>query len=192
MKPGRTSAMAAAGVMALGTLIGVTGAGTASAASYTHLCSDDQPGLGDVTYTPYENYCADSALGVDDYVLADAPSTTSLTNWTYPNTVGATGAIRQADNVNYCIQVDASAPDGLGGYYVRGASCVGDSAEEWTNVYNSYYGRTVFESLYNSGLCLAVNPSGEPDVIGDYPVLDADPCTDANDTMPWEQLWGSS
>jgi hypothetical protein len=69
------------------------------------------------------------------------------------------------------------------------ASCTGDIAEEWSNVYNSYYGRTVFESVYNSGLCLTVNFN-----TGNFllEALAADPCTDDNSTMPWEQLWGTS
>ncbi len=189
MKLGRFSVLAALSVLAAGSLIGLAGAGTASAASYTHLCADDQPGDGNGTSPNYLDFCADSEFGLGEYVAMLVPPVSSLTNWTYPNTAGATGAIRQADNVNYCIQVDASASDGSGGYLVRGASCVGDSAEQWVNVYNSYYHRTVFESLYDSNLCLreiSTGPSEQPQV------LSADPCGNDNSTMPWEELWSTS
>lgn len=189
MKLGWFSVLTALSVMAAGSLTGFAGTGTASAASYTHLCTDDHPGDGSGTYPTYLDLCADSKLGLGEYVAMLVPPVSSLTNWTYPNTAGARGAIRQADNVNYCIQVDASASDGSGGYLVRGASCVGDSAEQWVNVYNSYYHRTVFESLYDSHLCLteiSTGPAAQPQV------LSADPCGDDNSTMSWEELWGTS
>lgn len=84
MRTGRISAVAAAVVVAVGALVGAVGAGPASAASYTHLCIDD---LGEYPY------CADSNAGLGVIVNADTSA-----------------AIRQADNVNYCMQLDQIIP----------------------------------------------------------------------------------
>lgn len=187
MKLGKFSVLLASSVMTVGSLIGFAGAGPASAASYTHLCTDDQPGDGSGTSPTYLDYCADSELGYGEYVAMLVPPLSSLTNWTYPNTVGTSGAIQQA-NTNYCIQLDASASDGSGGELVRGAKCVGDTAEQWTNVYNSYYHRTIFRSVYNSSLCLreiSTGPSFQPQV------ATAESCGANNSSTPWEELWST-
>jgi Ricin-type beta-trefoil lectin domain len=179
MRLGRFSVLAASSVLTAGALIGVPAAGTASAASYTYLCSDDLQGYGADTYSPYTEYCIDSANGTGVPAETVPEYTNSLTNWTYPNSPGAVGAIRQADNVNYCLQVDASLND-----EVIGASCVGDSAEKWTNVYNSAYGATMFESDYNSGLCLTVIDASDGGS-----ALQAAPCGGNGGGTPWEELW---
>jgi hypothetical protein len=178
--------LAAASIMAAGSLIGFSRAGTAWAASYSHLCSYDIAGYGADLLGPPNEFCPDSDSGISNPVDLQTPSQPALTNWTYPNTVGAEAAIRQADNVNFCMQLDESFPDSAGGYYVVGASCVGDLAEDWINVYNSAYGRTIFESAYNSGLCLAVPVSGGEITT----VLGTVPCGDDNSSTPWNELWG--
>jgi hypothetical protein len=179
MKLGRFSVLVASGALTAGALIGFPAAGTASAASYTYLCSDDLPNYGADTYSPYTEYCIDSANGTGAQAETVPEYTNSLTNWTYPSSVGTVGAIRQADNVNYCLQVNASA-----GYEVYGASCVGDSAEEWTNVYNSAYGATMFESDYDLRLCLTVLYASDGGS-----ALQAAPCGADGNTTPWEELW---
>lgn len=137
MKSGRISALAAAGVMAAGALAALTGAGTASAASYTHLCINNAPSSDECIYASGPRGAELAALG-----------NSGLTNWTYPTTNGGTGAIRQA-NTDLCLQVDASEVDGNTGYpVVRGASCVGDTAEEWQNVYDGETDRTMFRSVW--------------------------------------------
>jgi hypothetical protein len=84
----------AAGVASFGVLTGVlVAANPASAATPTHLCLN--------------NVLADRCIyasGPNHAELADA-STPGITNWTYPASVGATAAIKQA-NVNLCLQLD--------------------------------------------------------------------------------------
>jgi hypothetical protein len=106
-----------------------------------------------------------------------APSS-STTNWSYPNTDGATGAIKQA-NVNLCLQVDAAADN-----IVRGAACVNDAAEQWLNLYNSTTGRTIFLSQYylqqSKNMCLS----------GAGPLVEVINCTNIGNA--WYFQWGSS
>lgn len=163
---GRVSAVAAV-VVALSALAGLTEAVPASAASWTYLCVAN-PSSG--TQCIYSE-------GLGDSASMDAPFS-GMTNWSYPNTNGAIGEIKQA-NVNLCLQVDASA-----GGLVRGAKCINDSAEQWINFYNSYTKRTEFFSEYYLGQqedrCL--NGSG--------PLVDATDCSGSNFDN-WYFQWGT-
>ena len=147
MKPGRTSTMAAAVVLVLGALIGITGASTASAAAWSHLCVERSG----------ESICANSNGSGQPIQMLDIVTTNPhTTNWLYPASDGVSGVISQA-NVNLCMQVDAA-----DNWIVRGAACVGDTAEEWTNHYvvDNGVGRTEFRSVwaddnYGGAWCLA-------------------------------------
>ncbi len=152
MKLRKIAMQAAVGVIALGALAGA-GARSASAASWTYLCATETGSTA----------CAYSE-GVGNFIAVD-PSFSGMTNWTYPNTNGAVGTIKQA-NVNLCMQLDNAYAN-----FVRGAACNGDAAEQWKNVYNPSTHRTWFVSewlLENGGgtQCLtwylANNSSGTP------------------------------
>jgi hypothetical protein len=178
MKPGRISAMAAAGAIAVGSLAGVAGAGPASAATYNHLCVNGPSGIG--------TQCIDSELGTGQWIITLPYGTASLTNFTYP-TGSAQAPIQQANGVNYCLQLDSAANN-----EVKGAKCVGDAAEEWINIYDATAKRTLFESVwaknnYHSADCLAYsNPSGEAGLF-------LEPCqTSGSASLYWEQQWGTS
>jgi hypothetical protein len=176
MKPGRISAIAASGVIAVGSLAGVAGAGPVSAASYHHLCVDGPSGIG--------SQCIDSELGTGQWVITLPYGTASLTNWAYP-TGSEPAPIQQADNVNYCLQLDAAAGD-----EVIGAKCVGDAAESWINLYDATAKRTLFESVWaldnlHSADCLAYSASKAG--------LWLEPCQQsANSSIYWDQQWGTS
>jgi len=108
MKPRRTSAIAAAGVMALGALFGISSAGPAAAASYTHLCVDRDG----------ESLCAWANGSEQPVGVIYEPSTgSSTTNWVYPTVDGTSGTISQADT-SLCMQIDHD-----GGNVVREAPC---------------------------------------------------------------------
>jgi hypothetical protein len=186
MRTGRISAIAAAGVMAAGALTVFAGTGTASAASYSALCVDSTTGYG--------TECADSELGTGagNWIITLPYGTSSLTNWTYP-TGSTPTAIRQADNVNYCMQVDETGADsGPANFEVIGAGCNNDEAEMWWNVYDPTSKRTLFESewaYYNldEQLCLTYGPG-----YGDPAGLFAVPCNFSGNTSYWWQQWGTS
>jgi hypothetical protein len=184
MKPGRISAITAAGVMAAGVLTVFAGTGTASASTYSNLCVDSTTGYG--------TQCIDSELGVGQWVITLPHGTASLTNWNYPTGSSPT-AIQQADNVNYCLQVDETGPDsGPANFDVFGAKCVGDTAEQWWNVYDATAHRTLFESVWaydnvDETLCLEYGPGS-----GDPAGLFAVPCQFSGNTSFWEQQWGTS
>ena len=89
----------------------------------------------------------------DNGVEAEAASS----DWTYPNSVGAEGSIKQA-NHNLCLQIHGQIGGGM--YNVRGTTCVGDSAENWKNTNDSANHRTQFISVWAQqqglgDLCLA-------------------------------------
>ena len=132
MKPGRTPAVAAAGVMALGALFGISSAGPAAAASYTHLCVDRNG----------ESLCAWANGSEQPVGVLYEPSTgSSTTNWVYPTHNGASGTISQADT-SLCMQINHD-----GGDVVREAPCsAGGTPETWTN--KSVNGRTEFLSVW--------------------------------------------
>jgi hypothetical protein len=182
MKLGRFFVLAVSSALTAGALIGLPAAGTASAASYSYLCSDDLPGYGAGTSSPYTEYCIDSENGWGSQAETVPEFTPSLTNWTYPASQGAVGAIRQADNVNFCLQLNASLDD-----QVWGAPCVGDSAEMWTNIYNPAYGATMFESDYDLNLCLTLLYANEGGS-----ALQAAPCGAVGSSTPWDELWRTS
>ena len=144
-------AAAAAAILAISTLTGVAESGSASASSYTHLCA----------YNPEFGTSADACLQSNGIGLriGSEVAQNGTTNWTYPNTNGAKGEIKQA-NVNLCMQVNASDSD-----YVRGATCIGDAAEEWINFYNTQYHKTMFKSVWNSSLCLTIPGTGFAQVV---------------------------
>ncbi len=132
MKPGRTSTAAAAGVLALGALFGISSAGPAVAASYTHLCVDRNG----------ESLCAYAKGSEQPVEVIYEPSTgSSTTNWVYPNRNGSSGTISQA-NTSRCMQINHS-----GGDVVREAPCSdGGTPETWIN--KSVNGRTEFLSAW--------------------------------------------
>jgi hypothetical protein len=140
-------ALLAGGALTLGGITGI--AGTASAASWTYLCAVNPVMSGDTG-------CM-LAHGIDHHITMETPRT-GTTNWTYPNTNGAEGEIKQA-NTNLCIQVNASDSD-----YVRENTCVGDAAEEWINFYNAEYKETMFKSVWNQSLCLDDPANGNQQV----------------------------
>jgi hypothetical protein len=186
MKTGRISAITAAGIMAAGALTVLAGTGTASAASYSNLCVNGPSGVG--------TECADSELGTGagNWIITLPYGTKSLTNWTYPT--GATpAAIRQADNVNYCMQFDETGSEsGPANYEVIGAGCNNDEAEMWWNVYDPDSSRTLFESewaYYNldEQLCLTYGP-GDNDPAGLFAV----PCNFTGNSSYWWQQWGTN
>lgn len=93
--------------------------------------------------------------------------------WTYPNTNGATGYIESFGGA--CLQLDQA-----GGDVVLAASCVNDTAEKWTNIYDATNDRTVFVSVYDPNLCLSADYSGG--------IIKADACSNNG----WYQDWGTS
>jgi hypothetical protein len=126
----------AVGVAFFGVLTGVLfAADPASAATWTHLC------LNNAVF----DRCI-YASGPNHAELADA-STPGMTNWTYPTSVGATAAIKQA-NVNLCLQLDYAKKDSSGMPTVIGAACDNDDAEKWVNFYNTAHHRTMFQSYW--------------------------------------------
>jgi hypothetical protein len=187
MKTGRISAITAAGIMAAGALTVIAGTGTASAASYSNLCVNSTTGYG--------TECADSELGTGagNWIITLSYGSSNLTNWTYPT--GATpAAIRQADNVNYCMQFDETGNESSPlNYQVIGATCNNDEAEMWWNVYDPESGRTLFESewaYYNldyEQVCLTYGPGD-----GDSAGLFATPCNFSGNSSYWYQQWGTS
>jgi hypothetical protein len=190
MKLRRIPVIAATGVMAVGTLIGVTGAGAASAS--TALCvSDGSAG----------NYCASagsSQFGVE-------MSNIYASNWSYPTTpyqntwyrTGSNTAYIQEAGTNNCLQLDH------GDYnVVKLTPCVGDDADEWVNYYNPNTHRTEFISFWSEAdngynyLCLSFDAGG--DVPGANPdFIRADPCQPPTESAPnggtknWYQQWTS-
>ena len=188
MKTGRISAITAAGIIAAGALTVLAGTETASAASYSNLCVNGPSGVG--------TQCADSELGTGagNWIITLPYGTSSLTNWTYPTSSTTAAAIRQADNVNYCMQVDETGSEsGPANLEVVGATCNGDEAEMWWNFYDPESGRTLFESewaYYNldySQLCLTYGP-GDDDPAG----LFATPCNFSGNSSYYYQQWGTS
>lgn len=131
IRTGRTSAIAAAGLLALSAPFGISSAGPAAAASYTHLCVDRKG----------ESLCAWANGSEQPVGVIYEPATgSSTTNWVHPTTNGATGSISQA-NTSLCMQINHN-----GGNVVREAPCDGGTPELWTNKYVN--GRTEFLSVW--------------------------------------------
>jgi hypothetical protein len=170
--------MVAAGTMIVGSLAGVAGAGSASAVTYYNLCVNGPAGVG--------TQCIDSVFGVGQVPETLPYGTANLTKWSYP-TGSTPEPIRQADNVNYCLQLNSAADN-----EVIGAKCVGDDAEKWINVYDAKAKRTLFESSwaldnYHTADCLAYSIT-----IG-VPTLHLEPCQKtADSSIYWDQQWGTS
>ena len=158
----RRIAAVAAAALAVSALTGVAESGSASAASYTFLCAVN-PDFG--TSAP-----ACLLSNGNGARISAETARTGTTNWTYPNVNGEEGEIQQA-NTNLCMQVNASDSD-----YVRGATCVGDAAEEWINSYNPEYHETMFISAWNTSLCLTIPATGFAQV---------DSCSTSNVAQQW-------
>lgn len=169
----RIAAIAAACAMAVGALIGVTGAGTASADPNTpyRLCVHDPNG----DYRCAYNYDPGVNAGLQAWAFTESDDPGSL--WTYP--IDENSGYIESDQFT-CLQINAPSDD------VRTATCVGDSAEEWYNYYDPNTGRTVFISEYNGDLCLSADYNDN--------ILKADPCIYATEgpSQNWYQEWGSS
>ena len=188
MKLRRIPVMAATGVVAVGTLVGVTGVGAASAS--TALCVNDGSA---------GNYCASagpSQFGVD-------MSNLYASNWSYPTTpyqntwyrTNSNTAYIQEAGTNNCLQLDH------GDYnVVKLTTCVGDDADEWVNYYNPNTHSTEFISYWSEAddgynyLCLSFDAGG--DVPGANPdFIRADPCQPPTESEPnggtnnWYQQW---
>jgi hypothetical protein len=169
VKFGRFSAMAGSGVLVAGALIGITGVGTASAATQpTTLCVDSSSQGDECIY----------ASGYAEWGVTMIPEggvSGDYTDWSYPSTNGI-GAINLGGEE--CLQVDQAA-----GYVVRYTNCSGDAAEEWENVYDSGAHRTLFVSVWglDNGLdlCLSADYSNGN--------VMADNCVSG-----WYQEWGTS
>jgi hypothetical protein len=146
-RSGRVSAMAAA-VITLGTLTGALMAAPASASDASLLCIDLNGGGDYVCAVPN---------GTGEAITAAGKSSDSWL-WVFPG-VNATNYVTLQDDSTFCMQVDHSA-----GNVVRGANCVGDSAEKWTNKYVD--GATQLKSSYDGG-CLTL-----ADVDGTYALYD--------------------
>jgi hypothetical protein len=177
MKLGRLSAMATAGVMAVGALVGLAGAGTASAALMvpTRLCIDS---------TTDGNVCLYNSGTVGNTAFWSAQQSPQV-EWTYPNSDGAIGAIVSSSNT--CLQINASDSD-----FVRYATCNGDDAEKWINRHNPITGRTELVSYWSefdsSGSLLCMSE----DYNGGNRLVKADPCIPAGGTNYWYQQFGTS
>jgi hypothetical protein len=177
MRAARISTIMAAGVIAIGSLTAVAGAGPASAATYNHVCVNGPAGIG--------TECIDSEFGIGQPPIFLPYGTASLTNFTYPS-LGVEDPIQQADNVNYCLQLDAANNS------VIGAKCVNDTAETWLNIYDKTAKRTLFESLWaldNYGTADCLKFSDSPGT----PSLSLEPCqTAGSSSVWWDQQWGTS
>jgi hypothetical protein len=177
MKLGRLSAIAVAGVMAVSPLVGVAGAGTASAALMvpTRLCIDS---------TTVGNVCLYNSGTVGNRAFWSAQQSPQV-EWTYPNSDGATGAIVSSSNT--CLQINASDSN-----FVRYATCNGDDAEKWINWYNPDTGRTEFVSYWavfdssDGFLCMS------EDYNGGNRYVKADPCSPGGGTNYWYQQFGTT
>ena len=132
MKLRRISTMAAA-------LIGVTGAGTASA-SVTRLCVD---GGSSGSQCIWDEFPGQPAWPVSLY---PPPYVDTMA---YPSPNGSTGMIKDV-TTGYCLQLNAAQ-----GYIVVSQPCINDAAERWTNVYVN--GRTEFRSVWDPNTCLSAN-----------------------------------
>lgn len=143
MKRGRMSVTAAAGVLTLSALIGITGASAASAESstYHHLCVANGS----------ESICADAdGLGNPIAMLWSGDPSKSETNWYFPSPAGDVDLIKQANTSN-CMQLEHQDSGGNVVDIVRLAPCQpGEAAEEWINSYDTYHGTdmTQFISLW--------------------------------------------
>jgi hypothetical protein len=176
MKFRRISAVAAAGVTAVGLLVGVIGGGTASAGlmTPTPLCIDN---------STVGNVCLDN-LGTGNNTGWSAFNSAEV-EWSYPNNKTLTGAI--VSNAATCLQLNAS-----GGDIVRQAVCNGDDAEMWTNFANPKTGRTEFLSFWGVSddggtlLCLSEDYNN-----GDR-LVKADPCSPGGGSNFWYQQFGTS
>jgi hypothetical protein len=180
MKLGRISVLAVAGVMTVGALVGIAGAGKASAAlmTPTPLCIDSTS-VGNVCL-----YDAGSAgFGSRAFWSAISPG-----KWTYPNSDGAFGRI--TSNSNYCLQINHSDSN-----FVRYATCSTSDSELWINYYNPSTRRTEFVSYWNlfdndgNFLCMS------EDYNGGNRLVKADPCTPGGGTggtSHWYQQFGTT
>ena len=135
--------------------------------------------------TPSTRLCVDSSTEGNECMLGDVgiqddPAELSTTyegdimQFVYPNVEGTTGAIKTLDGE--CLQLDEAAGD-----EVRVAACVGDTAEEWLNLYDATNGRTTFDSVYDPNLCLSADYDGG--------IIKADSCENG---ISWYQEWGTS
>jgi hypothetical protein len=179
MKPSRLSVMIATGTMAVGALVGIAGARTASAALMipTPLCIDSSTDGNVCLYNP-------GTAGLGDRAFWSAQQSPQI-EWTYPNTSGAIGEIVSSSNT--CLQLNNSDSN-----FVRYATCTGDNAELWNNIYNPVTGRTEFFSewaLYNGSegyQCLS------EDYNGGNRLVKADPCDPGGITNYWYQQFGTT
>jgi hypothetical protein len=167
--------LAAAGVMTAGALIGGTGAGEASAASATNLCNTAGYCLG---YSASGGVSSTSVLGIIP---------TPATEWLYPNYVGDHASI-SVDGQNVCLQIYGTIAAGSK-YLVRGAACVGDTADQWVNTYDSAAHRTEFISVWAQdqgfgNLCLA-SSSGFLSGSLSIGTIYVSPCGDDNASQDW-------
>jgi hypothetical protein len=170
MKLGRMSTIAAACVMAVGTLIGVVGAGTASASGDSPLCTAEANG---------SQYSVCAYGDGSNPVEMNLPLSTT-TNWIYPNVSGTHTPIKQV-GTDLCMQLDHNA-----GNVVIEATCNGASYQDWKNQYVSGTRSTMFFSEWNintSPLCLSYDIDGGN-------ILAADPCT-FDTTDAWYQQFYS-
>jgi hypothetical protein len=164
MKLRRIAAIASACIIVTSAFIGIIGVGTASAASYTHLCAWENQGQT-------EKYCAYAESPVAMY----SPEATgsSTTNWVYPNSEYDTGQIQQADT-DECMTIASN--DNI----VMAKCESGNYSQQWLNTYDDYYDGTVFTSLLNETLCLSYDEAGK--------ILRADNCSP---TASWYQVFYS-
>jgi hypothetical protein len=120
-------------------VIGLAGAGAASASSTSDLCVV-KPVPGTATYCVW-------AQGLSKQAILKAKAV-SVTNWVYPTGNGYR-EIYQA-HTNLCLQLDAAAHNAV----IEGP-CIGAKYQEWEIT----GGFTQFHSEYNTHLCLSMNAS---------------------------------
>lgn len=140
MKLKRISSIVAASLMAVVTVIGLSGTAKASETQYTNLCVLDNG-----------NYVCAYAQGAGNtiFMLPKSQTLNNTTNWYWPDT-DTYGVIDQAQT-DLCMQLDADA-----GYVVIEATCTSSPAsyQEW---YLTASGQFISEWAPNQ--CLTYNAS---------------------------------
>ena len=180
MKPRRLSVMIATGTMAVGALVGVAGARTASAALMipTPLCIDSSTDGNVCLYNPGTAGLRRPGILVGSAVAADRVDVPEH-QWRHRRNC--------IEPPNTCLQLNNSDSN-----FVRYATCTGDNAELWNNIYNPVTGRTEFFSewaLYNGSegyQCLS------EDYNGGNRLVKADPCDPGGITNYWYQQFGTT
>lgn len=155
MKIRQAIVLATTSIVAVGALGGITGVGTASAATPTFLCTYSAQGSS-------SSVCAYAQRSNPVKMIAPIPSTT---RWTYPAN-GHWGRIEQA-NTSLCMQVDPGH-----GYAVIEATCNASASQQWINHYYAQAKRTTFWSNLGA-LCLSYDKrdqilKADPSVLGWY------------------------